>query len=111
MVGQQRQDVETVFAKRQGTGFQIVFDSVLVSLDLGQHLLRIGRIAELEGLAAELSDLLRVRGESLAAETLAILRTVLATIASGAATVRLLGEAAATLRRRGDRRAQAGLPS
>ena len=88
-----------------------VFDSVLVSLDLGQHLLRIGRIAELEGLAAELSDLLRVRGESLAAETLAILRTVLATIASGAATVRLLGEAAATLRRRGDRRAQAGLPS
>jgi tetratricopeptide (TPR) repeat protein len=84
-----------------------VFDSVLVSLDLGQLFLRAGRIAELEGLAAELSELLRVRGESLAAETLAILRTVLATIGSGAATARLLGETAAMLRRRGDRRARA----
>jgi tetratricopeptide (TPR) repeat protein len=88
-----------------------VFDAVLVSLDLGQLLLRAGRIGELEGLAAELSELLRVRGESLAAETLAILRTVLATISSGAATVRLLGETAAMLRRRGDRRAGAGFLS
>jgi len=88
-----------------------VFDSVLVSLDLGQLLLRTGRIAELAGLAAELSELLRVRGESLAAETLAILRTVLATIGNGAATVHLLGEAAATLRRQGDRRPKAGFPN
>lgn len=88
-----------------------VFDSVLVSLDLGQLFLRAGRIAELEGLAAELSELLRVRGESLAAETLAILRTVLATIGSGAATVRVLGETAAMLRRRGDRGAKPGSPS
>lgn len=88
-----------------------VFDSVLVSLDLGQFLLRAGRIADLEGLAAELSEILRVRGETLAPETLAILRTVLATISSGAATVRLLGETAAMLRRRGDRRAKAGSPN
>jgi tetratricopeptide (TPR) repeat protein len=78
-----------------------VFDSVLVSLDLGQLFLRAGRIGELEGLAAELSQLLRVKGESLAPETVAILRTALATISSGAATVRLLAETAALLRRRG----------
>jgi tetratricopeptide (TPR) repeat protein len=96
------------------TGFLVegsVFDSVLVSLDLGQLFLRAGRIEDLEGLAAELSEILRVRGESLAAETLAILRTVLATVNSGAATVRLLGETAAMLRRRGDRRAKTVSPN
>jgi tetratricopeptide (TPR) repeat protein len=109
-----RPDEAVRLLQRARSGFLAeggVFDSVLVSLDLGQVFLRAGLIADLEGLAAELSEILRVRGESLAAETLAILRTVLATISSGAATVRLLGETAAMLRRRGDRRSKAGSPN
>jgi tetratricopeptide (TPR) repeat protein len=78
-----------------------VYDSVLVSLDLGQLLLQTGQSADLEGLAAQLSEVLQAEGACLAAETLAIMRAVLATISGGAATVRLLSEAAARMRRRG----------
>jgi hypothetical protein len=76
-----------------------------VSLDLGQVLLRLGRLAELDALAGELQELLRVEAATLAPETLAILRTVLATIASGSATMRILADTAALLRRQGRERA------
>lgn len=78
-----------------------VYDAVLVSLDLAQVLLQGGRVAELDGLAAELSEVLRVEGATMAAETVAITRTVLATIMSGSATVRLIADTAALLRRQG----------
>jgi tetratricopeptide (TPR) repeat protein len=81
------------------------YDSVLVSLDLGQVLLRLGRLAELDTLAGELQEMLRVEAATLAPETLAILRTVLATIASGSATMRILADTAALLRRQGRERA------
>jgi hypothetical protein len=63
------------------------YDSVLVSLDLAQVLVRHERRRELEGLAAELSALLRQQGWELPRETHALLRTVLAAVLSGAATV------------------------
>ncbi len=78
-----------------------VYDSVLVSLDLAQLFMQTERLGELEHLAVELSQVLRVEAATLAPETLAILRTVLATIAAGTATVRLLSDTAAMLRRRG----------
>ena len=109
-----RPDEAVRLLQRARSGFLAegsLFDSVLVSLDLGQHFLRTGRIGDLEGLAAELGEILRVRGESLAPETLAILRTVLAAVRGGAVSVRLLADSAATLRRRGDRRSKAGAPN
>jgi hypothetical protein len=76
-----------------------VYDSLLVSLDLAQVLVRHGRRRELEDLAAELTGLLRQHGSDLPRETLAILRTVLAAVLSGAVTADGLRDAAATLRR------------
>jgi hypothetical protein len=57
------------------------------------------RRRELEDLAVELTALLQRHGSDLARETLAILRTVLAAVVSGAVTVNALTDAAAALRR------------
>jgi len=88
-----------------------VYDAVLVSLDLAQVYMQTQRLGELEHLAAELSQVLRIEGATLAAETLAMLRTVLATISAGSATVRFLSDAAAALRRLGRPRRAPGGPA
>ncbi len=86
-----------------------IYDSVLVSLDLAQVLVRHGRRAELEELAGELSTQLRQHGADLPRETLSVLRTVLSAVASGAVTADALTDAAATLRRQ--RRPRRARPS
>jgi hypothetical protein len=74
-------------------------DLVLVNLDLAEALLESGRREELEGLAAELGALMCQENVELTPEGVATLRRALATIGSGGATVALLRETAATVRR------------